>query len=98
MIMHLPPAPRPVLLWQGSNSVQWHSFSNCSSNLTLAVPHNGWVLANVGELSQPLHDQPLCEQLRPVYITLDSPWLLCMPGLFAGQYVDEAAAPAWLLS
>ncbi|WIA35582.1 hypothetical protein OEZ86_004003 [Tetradesmus obliquus] len=32
----------------GSNAVQWHSFSNCSSNLTLAVPHNGWVLANVG--------------------------------------------------
>lgn len=43
---------------QGSNTVQWHSFSNCSSNLTLAVPHNGWVLANVGALQQSVSAQP----------------------------------------
>jgi hypothetical protein len=34
---------------QGSNAVEWHSFSNCSSNLTLLVPQNGWVLANIGK-------------------------------------------------
>eukprot|EP00878_Enallax_costatus_P039923 GHUV01045862.1.p1 GENE.GHUV01045862.1~~GHUV01045862.1.p1 ORF type:complete len:417 (+),score=127.07 GHUV01045862.1:751-2001(+) len=32
----------------GSNTVQWHSFSNCSSNITSSVPHNGWVMANAG--------------------------------------------------
>lgn len=60
---------------QGSNAVQWHSFSNCSSNLTLAVPHNGWVLANVGEPLQPechygktmsLDHLPACHRLWTV--------------------------------
>eukprot|EP00879_Flechtneria_rotunda_P033023 GHRR01036539.1.p1 GENE.GHRR01036539.1~~GHRR01036539.1.p1 ORF type:complete len:804 (+),score=310.33 GHRR01036539.1:678-3089(+) len=32
----------------GSNSIEWHEFSNCSSTMKLPVPHNGWVLANAG--------------------------------------------------
>jgi hypothetical protein len=71
-----------VVTAQGSNSVEWHAFSNCSSNLTMPVPHNGWVLANVGELRQLAHAQPhyvpsisCCRML-----------LLCMPGLIAGRY------------
>lgn len=61
--------PAACLPAQGSNDVQWHSFSNCSNNLTLALPHNGWVLANAGAAvaagSKRMHQQlPACSLSR----------------------------------